>query len=279
MPARAFGIAWVVILTASFAAPQNTFSRRTQTLLYTVAHEYDPLAWMRGADRFPGGATIYIKDANGRRGLIPGFLATADASVSFDGSNVLFAGKQRKEDRWQIWEAALTAGRIGKPRQVTQCGDDCVRPLYVPPDRVPPDRFVYAHRAGGKFVLEISALDASDTKTLTLTHGAGNFLPVDVLRDGRVLFEGEYPSGDSAISELYTVYSDGSGVEAYRCDHGHSRYSGKQLSSGDIVFAREAELFRFTSALAHEVEIHGAGGKLRRRRDRDIRRGLAGQLA
>jgi hypothetical protein len=95
---------------------------------------------------------------------------------------------------------------------------------------------------------------------LPLTYAPGNFLPVDVLRDGRVLFEAAYPLDENTTSELYTVYTDGSGVEAYRCDHGHSRSSGKQISSGDIVFAREGDLFRFTSALAHEIAVSVPAG-------------------
>jgi len=257
VPARLFFIAWVLMFAASFSAPQSTSSHGSSSapLLYTVAREYSPIAWIRGADRFPGVATIFIKDGNSHRPLVSGFFATAEASVSFDGSNVLFAGKQRSGDHWQIWEVPVATGRAGKPRQITQCDDDCVRPLYVPPDR-----FVYAHKLAGKFVLKIAALVTGDEKPLPLTHAPGNFLPVDVLRDGRVLFEAAYPLDENTISELYTVYTDGSGVEAYRCDHGHSRYSGKQISSGDIVFAREGSLFRFTSALAHEVAIPAPAG-------------------
>jgi len=38
--------------------------------------------------------------------------------VSFDGQRVLFAGKSRREDPWQVWETALegrTAGFSAKP--------------------------------------------------------------------------------------------------------------------------------------------------------------------
>jgi hypothetical protein len=51
---------------------------------------------------------------------------------------------------------------------------------------------------------------------------------------------------------MYLVYSDGSGVESYRCDHGQARWGGKQLASGDVVFTHGATLARFTSPLAHE---------------------------
>ncbi len=221
-------------------------------LLYTSAREYSPLAWMRGGERFPQGAAVYVREGTKRHALVPGFAASADANVSFDGKRILFAGKQQARDHWQIWEIpALT----GQPHQVTQCDDDCVRPFYIPPDRL-----VYARRMAGSFVLEIASLTPGDEKALQLTHAPGSSLPVDVLRDGRVLFEAPYPLGEGATAELYTVYTDGSGVESYRCDHGQSRYSGKQISSGDIVFVREERLARFTSALAHEVTIAAPAG-------------------
>ena len=82
-------------------------------LLFTVAKRYEPLAWMRGADRFNSGANIFLQDASGRHPLIPGFAASADPTVSFDGKSVLFAGKQKTEDHWQIWEVALDATTSG----------------------------------------------------------------------------------------------------------------------------------------------------------------------
>jgi hypothetical protein len=51
------------------------------------------------------------------------------------------------------------------------------------------------------------------------------------------------------------VYPDGSGVESYRCDHGVARWGGRQLASGDVVFAHGRSLARFTSALATEVRV------------------------
>ena len=239
-------------LTLSVSQNTPTQVGPSTPLLYTVARDYQPLAWIEGGERFPSGANILIRGAGGRRNFAPGFSASADASISFDGKSVLFTGKQRGGDHWQIWE--VPAGN-GTPRQVTRCSDDCIRPLYVPSDR-----FVYAHRVGGKFVLEIASLTSEPDQPLQLSHAPGNFLPVDVLQDGRVLFEAAYPLSEDTLPELYTVYTDGSGVESYRCDHGHGRSAGKQLSSGDIVFARDGSLYRFTSALAHEVAIPSPAG-------------------
>ena len=59
---------------------------------------------------------------------------------------------------------------------------------------------------------------------------------------GAFLFEAGFPLGVGATPEMFLVYSDGSGVESYRCDHatigpnGRGRWGGKQLASGDVVF-------------------------------------------
>ena len=61
--------------------------------------------------------------------------------------------------------------------------------------------------------------------------------------------------GSGATPELFLVYSDGSGVESYRCDHGTARWEGTQLASGDVVFTHGATLAKFTSSLAAEERI------------------------
>ncbi len=221
------------------------------SFLYTAAKHYEPLAWMNGDDRFSAGATIYVRDAKGKHTLVPGFAASADSAVSFDGQRVLFAGKLKAEDPWQIWEISFSGGA---PRRITSGSEDCVRPLYLPEDRV-----VYARRTAGRFVVETVSLAGG--RPLPLTYGPTNFLPTDVLRDGRILFEASDPLGTGTVPEIYTVYSDGSGVESYRCDHGRARHSGRQVGSGDVVFTSSHGLARFTSARAQEVKISAPAGE------------------
>jgi hypothetical protein len=101
--------------------------------------------------------------------------------------------------------------------------------------------------------LEAAELDGS--KVVQLTYLPASALPADVLQDGRILFEADFPLGTGATPELYLVYSDGSGVESYRCDHGAARWGGKQFASGDVVFTHGAAMARFTSPLATEARI------------------------
>ncbi len=220
------------------------------SLIYTSAPSYDTLAWLRGGERFPQGAALMVKGAGAHR-LLPQFAASADAALSFDGANVLFAGKKSASDHWQIWQIPIAGG---EPTQLTACTDDCIRPFYLPEDRI-----VYARKIDGAFQLEASPVSRGVPQQLT--YIPGNALPTDVLHDGRVLFEASYPLGEGRTAELYTVYPDGSGVESYRCDHGDSRHSGKQDASGDVVFVNQKGLARFTSALAHEVQLETTAGE------------------
>jgi hypothetical protein len=217
--------------------------------LYTEAPRYQAGA---PEARFPSGAALELVSNGQRRALAPGFAASADASVSFDGLRVLFAGKQKPGDPWQIWEAALAGGAA--PRRITACAEDAMAPLYLAGGRI-----VYALRTPAGWQLESAALDGGER--LRLTYAPGNHVATDALRDGRVLFDGPYSGPPSPVRDVYAVYADGSGVEAYRCDHGSDRHSGRELASGDIVFETAGHLARFTSALSVQVEIPRLAGE------------------
>jgi hypothetical protein len=221
------------------------------SFIYTVAKAYEPLAWMRGEERFRNGAALFIKDARGERPLLRDFVSSADPVISFDGQRVLFAGKPHAADAWQIWELSLQGGPA---RQITTGVEDCIRPFYLPDDRI-----VYARKLHGRFVIE--ALDLSGGKPLALTHIPASAIPSDILHDGRIVFSAGNPLGTGETSEIYTVYSDGSGVESYRCDHGSGRHSARQDSSGDLIFVSAKGLGRFTSARAQGMPLEAPAGE------------------
>jgi Hydrazine synthase alpha subunit middle domain len=220
-------------------------------LIYTVTPTYDALAWLQGGERFPQGSKLMLHSGQSSRAFVPDFFASADANISFDGTHVLFAGKKTTADHWQIWEMALPKREL---KQITSCSEDCVRPFYLPNERI-----VYAAKIDSRFQLEGVPLDGS--KPLQFTYAPGNALPTDILHDGRILFEAAYPLGEGATAELYTVYPDGSGIESYRCDHGDSRHSGRQVSSGDVIFVSQSGLGRFTSPSPHELPIAAPKGE------------------
>jgi hypothetical protein len=235
-------------LKVSAQSPEQLLS---SPFVYTSTPSYEPAAWLHGGERFPAGATVMLREIGTSHPLVSGFASTADPSVSFDGSHVLFSGKRDAKSSWQIWEIDIATNRT---RQVTTCNTDCIGPLYLPGERV-----VFAHKVNHHLVLETASLTGG--LSVQLTYFPGNALATDVLRDGRILFEAAYPLGSGTASEIYTVYSDGSGVESYRCDHSSDRQAGKQVASGDIIFAKDQGLGRFTSAVAHQIELKMPAGE------------------
>ncbi len=237
--------------------PNGSQSAIEADVIVTAAPAYLPLAALKGEERFPKGAQLLLIHGGKAEPLASGFWAAADANISFDGKRVLFAGKQAGSDPWQIWELELKDRSV---RKLIAGVGDAIRPFYLPAGRL-----VYARRTAKGYHLEAAGQDAanafapidaqSGATLLPLSYLPGNTIPADVLHDGRILFEAGFPLGAGSTPELYLVYSDGSGVESYRCDHGRARWGGKQLASGDVVFTHGNSLARFTSPLAHEAAI------------------------
>src|SRR6185369_13603634 len=95
--------------------------------------------------------------------LVADFAASADASVSFDGGSVLFAGKKTTGDAWQIWELTLADHKL---RQVTSGSADAIRPLYLPGWRL-----VYALRTPKGFQLQSARV--MESKAIEEIEGTG----------------------------------------------------------------------------------------------------------
>ena len=203
--------------------------------LFTEAPRYDPTAWLDGRDRFPAGATLNLVAGETRRALVGEFYASADATVSDDGRQVLFSAKPAAGDRWQIWEVALNGGA---PKRIAREDADCIRPLYLPGHQIV---YTRVERDGSAIIVGGKAV----------TFAPGRYLTDQVLQDGRILFE----ASREHAREIYTVYPDGTGVEALRCDHGPDRGEARQLASGDYVFRAGKRLARFTSAEAAQSYV------------------------
>jgi len=164
-------------------------------ILVTAAPVYEPLAELRGRERFPQGAQLLIVRDGKAEPLVSDFAATADANVSFDGESVLFAGKKTSGDRWQIWEMTLKNHSV---RKVITTPTDAERPLYLPGWRM-----VYALRTPSGFQLQsvedghppayIPLNPTTGPGPLSLSYTQANAFPADVLRDGRILFEAGFP--------------------------------------------------------------------------------------
>jgi hypothetical protein len=256
-------LACLVLLAPVCGAAANPSQTPASDVIVTAAPAFDPLAALHGGERFPKGAQLLRLHQGKAEQLVADFAASADANVSFDAKTVLFAGKKTASDPWQIWEFTIADHSV---RQVTTGVSDAIRPLYLPAWR-----FVYSLRTAHGFQLQSARLFDSTAleqiegpgarAVLPLTYMNASAIPADVLADGRILFESGFPLGSGATPEMFRVYSDGSGVESYRCDHATARWGGRQLASGDVVFTHGGSLARFTSPLAHEERINAPRGE------------------
>ena len=169
-------------------------------VVVTAAPAFEPLAALRGAERFPKGAQLLLIHEGNAEPLVTGFAASADANISFDGRRVLFAGKQNANDAWQIWELKLSDHSL---RRLIDGEGDAIRPLYLPGGRL-----VYARKTAQGFRLEVAGKDGREVNepvddqasatVLPLSYVPGNTIPDDVLLDGRILFESGFPLGSGA---------------------------------------------------------------------------------
>jgi hypothetical protein len=169
-------------------------------IIVTAAPTYEPLAALRGGERFPIGAQLLLNYEGKAEPLVADFAASSDANVSFDAKTVLFAGKQAASDPWQIWELTLVDRSV---RKVIATATDAERPLYLPDGRM-----VWAQRSPRGFELK-SAEDDHSPKyallnptagpgVLPLTYIQSSAFPSDVLADGRILFEAGFPLGSGS---------------------------------------------------------------------------------
>jgi hypothetical protein len=246
------GCLGATLIAGLIAGPFSAESTSSRAYAFTKAPQYRPSAWLAGGERFPSGAQIHIATAERTQPLVPGFAASADPTVSFDGTRVLFSGKRTNSGPWQIWEVTLAGG---SPRQLTSGTTDCIKPLYLPDNKI-----VYTQSAANESFLEMMPLTGGTP--VRLTYAPGRYLTNDVLYDGRILLEAQRAYHGTPVRELYTVFPDGTGVESLRCDHGGDRHSARQLSSRDVLFVQGGRLGRFTSALARQTAADQPEGEL-----------------
>ncbi len=109
----------VAMLTLICGFASNPSQKIDADVIVTAAPAYEPLAALKGGERFPKGAQLLLIHEGKAEPLMPEFAASADASVSFDGESVLFAGKKTAGDPWQIWELTLADRKV---RQVAASG-------------------------------------------------------------------------------------------------------------------------------------------------------------
>ena len=82
--------------------------------IVTAAPAYEPLAELRGQERFPKGAHLLLVHAGNAEPLVSGFADSMDANVSFDGQTVSVFGETIRER--SLADLGIdTQGSLGAP--------------------------------------------------------------------------------------------------------------------------------------------------------------------
>ena len=170
-------------------------------------------------DRYVDGCQIVRLSLSGSQGevvhLTAEFLSACDPAVSFDGKKILFAGKQRKGEPWQIWQMN---GNGGNKIQITHGNTDSVSPLYVGSlfhldDKSPTRKILYL--AGNH--LYTCDLDGKNPRRITYNLYP-EFAP-DVLPNGRIIFSSlknnGFETGSAKTLDLLAVNIDGTDLMGY----------------------------------------------------------------
>lgn len=171
------------------------------------------------SDRYVDGCQIVRFSLSGSQGkvvhLTAEFLSACDPAISFDGQKILFAGKQKKGEPWQIWQMD---GNGGNKIQITRGNSDSVSPLYVGSlfhldDKAPTRKIVYQ---GGNHLYTCD-LDGKNPQRITYNLYT-EFAP-DVLPNGRIIFSSlknnDLETGSGKSLDLLAVNIDGTDLMGY----------------------------------------------------------------
>ncbi len=189
-----------------------------QSVLYDVNGMRGIVSWKR---QMEGSRIVRLSPGGNAVNLTPEFNSACDPAVSFDGQSILFSGRKKSDDPWQIWRM----DRDGKNEVlITPNLKNCFSPLYTGvlfhlDDDIPTDQIIFTSTGHGWVgendggpvpALYVSGLDGQNPERITYNIGA-DFDP-DVLPNGRIVFSSKKRDGSI---HLLAVNNDGTDLMLY----------------------------------------------------------------
>jgi len=210
------------------------------------------------------GARIVRLDADGRvTVLTEGIHSACELDVSFDGERILFSGKRRAEDKWNVFEMHADGSGV---RQITRDMGQCRTPayqstLYTIVSTKPWYQIIFASDAAGELnefgsgpTLNLYSCRMDGGGVRRLTFNLSDDVDPYLMRDGRVLLaswqRADLRHGFRGRVSLFGINTDGtdyaiySGVKGLRIKHMPCK-----TTRGLVVFVE-----------ADRVDWDGAGG-------------------
>jgi hypothetical protein len=195
------------------------------------------------------------------RVLTEGFESACGADISFDGERILFAGKRRSDDPWNIWEMGADGTGL---RQITRDCGNCRSPafqatLYTIVSTEPWYQIMFVSDRAGEMneygsgpaqSLYSCKLDGSAVRRLTMNL-SDDFDPF-LMSDGRVLLASwqrrDLRRGPLGRVAIFGVNTDGADYALYCGDPGRRvKHMPCETTDGLVVFV-EADSVGFDGA-------------------------------
>ena len=179
---------------------------------------------------------VRLSPDGSERPLTDGFLAACDPAVSFDGRQILFAGRRSSKERLQIWRMDADGGAAVR---ITDDPGDASAPLWVGSlfhlnDDAPTERIAYlatghdwADPRTGRPVAALYTSDLDGGNPWRISYHPNSVLAPDVLANGRLLFaawRGTPGENGGSRRSLMAVNNDGTDLMAFHDNHGGPPY-------------------------------------------------------
>jgi hypothetical protein len=161
------------------------------------------------------------------------FYSACSPEISYDGRFMLFAGQQKKNDSWQIWEMNL---KNLKYRQVTSCREECTDPAYLPGGRIVFSKLTIDDTVKSAHCLHTCDTDGSGLRQITFSPDDNH--ATTVLNDGRLLTVKQQLLPVKGDPMLIVMRPDGTKAELFYMDQRKSKLVSRahETSDGRIVF-------------------------------------------
>jgi len=247
----------------------------TQLPAGTAAEKRGPaVGGMLRADYGDGGRLIIVNPDLSIETVSQGFQSACDPKISFDGSRIVFAGKRKTADGWDIFEMDIDGSNL---RQITSGPRDFRSPGYqsslytLKPVGVPSEpeyhlTFVACTGAmneyGGSPATSLYSCKLDGSAIRRLTHNLSSDMDPFIQSDGRLLFAHWQRSGLNhgllGRVALFGVNIDGTDYAAFSTDE------GKRIKHMPCTTAKGLAVF----VEADKIPWDGAGtlGSVRLRR-------------
>jgi hypothetical protein len=179
-------------------------------------------------------SSIDVQRPGSHKTLTGDFYSACFPEISYDWKFMLFAGQQKENDPWQIWEMNLNNLKY---RQVTLGREDSTDPAYLPGGLIVFSKLTLNDTVKSAHCLYTCNTDGSGLKQITFSPDDN--LATTVLRDGRLLTIKQQLLPVQGDPMLIVMRPDGTKADLFYVGPWNSilASSAHETSDGRIVFA------------------------------------------